>query len=580
MRNHLMRHFAEFGEIESIVFRSKRKFAFIQFKNATSAAAALAKSEHIIGERRIVVKVKKAFDNLQPKVNLLTPPDEDSPLNILNKLDDDCLAYCFEKLQLKDLCNVADVCKQFKSIATSVFARKYSEFSLDHLKNDNHIKPKYDCFCKGCRQKHQSDMSTTLNEIPLTEIDHVFRVFGAHMKNIQLDQEEIGDHMSHTILLLLIEYCSADNAVLKQLVLNNFVIKGLLIQKLQPVFARLTNLYICGGSFNRNVVTLLSFCVQLKYLILEKANFYRALAQTFPALEQLTLYAVNDLTESALERFMQLNKKLKQLTITDKTGQLSSNIFHSIGINLHELEFLWIHEKVRIITETVNANLKQFENLKLLTNLGLNCTGLSVNILLKSLNEASAPIKVLRLSDFMIDSTIRDSLMKFTAIEILRFRDGNIKTGQLTEAVKVMPNLSELSLTKFTGLNINDVKAIIKSATKLKSFRLGKQNDLTIYSNDYKEMVELIKNRRNDIKLYVNAMGSGIKVSILTELREMYQDLLKIDAIDYDSMDDDDNDDESDDSDSDSDSDDDILDFLFGPAIMIAVMFRSLNADD
>lgn len=54
------------------------------------------------------------------------PPDPESPSNLLNALNDDCLLEIFRYLSLKDLGSVADVCEKFKAIADTIFPSKYS----------------------------------------------------------------------------------------------------------------------------------------------------------------------------------------------------------------------------------------------------------------------------------------------------------------------------------------------------------------------------------------------------------------------------------------------------------------------
>lgn len=58
---------------------------------------------------------------------LETAPDADSPKNVLNMLNDHCLLEIFHKLNLHDLCAVANVCTRFKSIAINVFCSTYKK---------------------------------------------------------------------------------------------------------------------------------------------------------------------------------------------------------------------------------------------------------------------------------------------------------------------------------------------------------------------------------------------------------------------------------------------------------------------
>lgn len=58
---------------------------------------------------------------------LTVTPDQESPQNILNSLNDDCLRAIFEAddLSLDDLCSVGSVCNRFNDIAKRVFESRY-----------------------------------------------------------------------------------------------------------------------------------------------------------------------------------------------------------------------------------------------------------------------------------------------------------------------------------------------------------------------------------------------------------------------------------------------------------------------
>lgn len=66
------------------------------------------------------------FDPLPPAIDEM-PPDSESPANILNTLNDDCLRIIFERDELSqiDLCAVAMVCKRFRRVAKAAFRTKY-----------------------------------------------------------------------------------------------------------------------------------------------------------------------------------------------------------------------------------------------------------------------------------------------------------------------------------------------------------------------------------------------------------------------------------------------------------------------
>lgn len=107
-------HFEQFGKVEAVRIYSRygllSRYCVVQFKSAESAEAALTMTWHQIGNG--IVKVEEVDYWCQPDNPLLLPPEQDSPQQILNKQDDDCLRAVFKFLTLNDLCNAAEVCKQ------------------------------------------------------------------------------------------------------------------------------------------------------------------------------------------------------------------------------------------------------------------------------------------------------------------------------------------------------------------------------------------------------------------------------------------------------------------------------------
>lgn len=59
---------------------------------------------------------------------LLEPPDQDSPMQILNKLNDFCLLTIFESavLNIVDLAAISSTCIRFRNLAANVTRRKYN----------------------------------------------------------------------------------------------------------------------------------------------------------------------------------------------------------------------------------------------------------------------------------------------------------------------------------------------------------------------------------------------------------------------------------------------------------------------
>lgn len=139
------RHFSRFGDVMSIrIFYEDQpniRFgcALVEFSNENVAKAFICRDSYIRDSYLWAGRPKRNstacnlpggfthefFSALpcrqihasNPYVNHIVreqPPDQDSPSNILNALNDNCLQRIFEYLPIEYLCSVADTCKKFK----------------------------------------------------------------------------------------------------------------------------------------------------------------------------------------------------------------------------------------------------------------------------------------------------------------------------------------------------------------------------------------------------------------------------------------------------------------------------------
>lgn len=134
--------FKQFGEIKNIwYFEQKSKCqTIIEFKTPEGAVAAYSKRHIQIGSHTIIVQrfdintfLKRCYpDEVKGKINdiLLQPPGEQSPKNILNILNDDCLYEIFKKIPSSNYGSIADVCVRFHRILSEMLSRKYSSSYL------------------------------------------------------------------------------------------------------------------------------------------------------------------------------------------------------------------------------------------------------------------------------------------------------------------------------------------------------------------------------------------------------------------------------------------------------------------
>lgn len=110
----------------------------VEFTTHQEAAAVLLKQRIKIENHEIIVKpCKRAYfpAKISQKVQvddilLLQPPDQESPTNILNILNDDCLYEIFKRIHPSKYLIIADVCVKFNQVITEILAKKHQALVL------------------------------------------------------------------------------------------------------------------------------------------------------------------------------------------------------------------------------------------------------------------------------------------------------------------------------------------------------------------------------------------------------------------------------------------------------------------
>lgn len=517
----IRKYFAQYGEIENVaqfgeqLLQSDSGYPFVEFRNSTSASAAISRRHHNINGKMVMVSVNES--------DLLLPPSSDSPFNILN-IQDEYLMHIFEYLPLCDLCTVAEVCKKFKSNAVNAFSKLYSDFDvnmlIDESRDDSDTNSDLDL---------EDDEQDSENDLPMDLVENIFRNFGIHIKGLHIDQEDFDQNQTEQILELIVTFCSHDNAKLSKLVMNDITIYSHFIERLQPIFGRLNSLDITGGLYDRRHASLFSTCSQLTELMLEHVYMAGCFIQKFEKLQTISLAYICDnyvIYGVPLQSFVRMNPQLKSFTITDSC-RVKSNIYDIIG-SLPELEELKLHMKTKIENNKLEDDLNHLARLENLKFFSFNCLNLPIGKLLNSFAEKKIPLEDLDLSNLTLDLNIAASLSKLSQIRNLRFSDGEAVSGQLAQAVKRMIYLEKLYLCNFGQVTVDDIKEIIKNARELNDIQLYNQDGITIDSKSFNEISQLVETRGNNIKLNMHIIGDRCMFDVLEEDIERSRPWLEI----------------------------------------------------
>lgn len=450
------------------------KYCIVTFEEIESAAKALTEKEHKICGMTITVRAaqsqtKCAISNdnniSKSNNNLLQPPDENSPSNIMNKfIVDDYFLNLFEYLSLRDLCSVADVCTTFKRNAQHIFRQKFTKLKLISSDDDFEV---------IIMQPNQ----LSFEFLGLFDVlERLFRNFGQFIESIDLFDCWHKKDIRH----LLATYCSADNCTLTTLKFQQSINVNLSPQ-LQLIFARLKCLNI--GFYTPKLDVVLGACRELIELKINTNS--------------------DKINNDTFAQMLQMNQKIKRLELDYGISEcygLTENIFRSIDLYLSDLELLNISCYYGLYLNDVKNNLIRKGGLGKLKSFKFISTPMfPVAILLECLT--SVPIENLTLTNLDLDSNIVQYLSKLKKIKRLALYQLQ-DIAKLTTALSEMNVLTYLRVECSYGLCMNLIYEIVDATKELQFFHCSAQ-ELIIKENDFKKLVGLVRSRGNGLSLSI-----------------------------------------------------------------------------
>lgn len=513
-------YFQIFGEVESFRVHTKGdfQFAFVQYKSYEAAKTVLTKWKHRVANRTITVK--PAHDRHQPDFEEFQPPPQDSPRNILNALNDDCLERMFKLFNLVDLTAAADVCVRFQQHAIDVFNLKY---------------------------KHVVKREDIAEFKGPVKFKMMLRHFGSLIHSLSIDKNYLKGN-AVDLLNMISEYAP----VLKELTLDGFNVGGGgngSVNGVHKLFARLEKLTLFECEFKNGARKLFASCAELKHLSLNMCEWNnRCIDQKFPKLEEMHLYDFSDMEDDELEMFIISNPSLKRMSICDNMNSYEVDMMQTIGEHLKNLEELKIDE----IFFDERSEFQSLGDLPLLRKLSLDANFHSVAPLIKMLAEKAVPLEYLALEDTEMDSNAIRSMSKLTKLnEIQLSCVSDLTDEHVIELAKELPQLREIHLKESTAKDITTIglRNILGHAKKLSHLVLESASNVQIDMSDYRSMLKSVQNRPEKIKLEIKITGNGNKVNVPEDVLSANREWLWIDEevvekIAYFGGDDDDDDDD------------------------------------
>lgn len=513
----------QFGGVRFFGFERRVKskdaiIGFIEFdaENVSAANELISKGYIIIDDKRLHVssfeEYKRRFRHAWAKVLeptnivdlLLQTPEQNSPMHILNKLNDDCIEHIFRKLHFSTLNVVARVCIRFNQIAKNVFELKYQSQRINILDLEWNREP------------------------TLVKIENFLSEFGATISSLSFAYTSVYEYESDRL------YCGIIKDANVQLKMINKYCKHL--NELEFNFADIVDqtLYECRTLFKRlirlrmesvgngAIFDILAVCGELEtlYVHIEYAG------QTFdlPKIALPKLVAVRFLwmpkggnptpcptLYAGIVRFLELNTKLKILQIAEDFHSVMDVISRLGELNKFRINFI---RPVQTFVEKVNANNMHDVNFEL--DIGHQITRI------QDINHYSMLRNVtvfsLAVSSYYPPHRINNDYLEFFLKSLPHIQCLHLKLSEPN-------NLDEISTSK-----VIVIKKILQHANHLRklSFSIGRYpsryfRQYPIDEENYYEILNLVHCRNRGIKLTIefniDIIGS---TKMVNESRSVY----------------------------------------------------------
>lgn len=402
------------------------------------------------------------------------------PRDSLLSLNEHCLWDVLKFLDLENLCQMANVSKQFRSIAELVFHQYYRN---EIFKNQ--------------------DLSR-----------HVLCKFGHLIKYInecfEFNVEGITKYCQPNLEHLTLYWISID------------------CNLMEPIFGRLKCLNISECDFIGDAKKLFQNCLQLEKLRFNPRSYRKwdnLLVQKFPKLKE---FSQNDRMRcETLHEFLLLNSQLEKLDIgiLSEDESIAAIVKHApnlVALNL----FLWSpnSESIKPTKEGILelAKLSKLKTLELVSHKGFhNEFG---GPLIKSLANAKMPIEELSLygfsTSFETGININD-LCTFKMMNTLRLEGKLLLENELISIATELPLLSKLQVNGNVSITADCLIKLVKIGQRLEDIYLIRVENLHIDQHVFEALVNAVQGENSKRSLFIQAIAlSGSRFDVPKSLRE------------------------------------------------------------
>lgn len=454
--------FNTFGDVESTHNDLDENFYFVlvQFKDAKIAEDLVKRSRVVINDIEFQVEstkisvaqvVKNVFIQVVDFEPSFQPTSEDSPTNILNLLDDDCLRLIFEKVKhLSDIYSITNVCMRFNRIAKQIFATKINQECIDLID----LVPE--------------------NEVTLLQIEDFLCDFGSSVLSIQIKDQHYKNILdpSNILLKTINKYCKN----LEKLELTASSVKNATMSQITSLFQHLKYLRIdLSTSIFEQFKNCLLHCTQLHTLDISGQN---ASQSSLPAVTLPKLIDFHISNPGILyDEFLAHNPQIEKLDVI-----YSTNVCKLIVNKMSNIRTLTLDCENNNFTETNGIYLKELKHLEI---------GIAIQI------ESLTNIFPLKNITELVLSMDFAGIFNHTLLVELAQNLRNLKT------LVIDLRLCKTSFSKHITTVL--LKQMLQHLNQLSRLKIYWPEESTDHNDEinFNEISEVIENRANKIKLSI-----------------------------------------------------------------------------
>lgn len=423
------------------------------------------------------------------------------PATRIIDVNSDCLREIFEKLDLWDLCAVADVCSNFREIARAHF--KTSKYKNLDLTVFHTVK----------------DVNSAKNALLWTS--RVLRNFNGLIESIHLKgfflSYGYSEQFSNRLLSLIGGTCS--NGMPKKLTLKDFHLGDDTAYELRPLLSHLQCLKLVDGNCSEGFLQMVSqWSPRLEGLL------FRNFRWTFHGVDAVEV----------IEKFCDRNPQLKWVEFYH-CANVDDRIINTIVKHAPQIENLKF-ESLEPRSTTFGSNSVYLSEFSKLKSLEIGCHRNLISVAIGQMATNRVPLEHLKLKRAEIRCQVDIFVDAITQLQSLKslyfFGIHDLQFAHIHEITKNLSELAELQLTYTIELTANNLLDLVRSGTKLRRLEINWNSQSKLYFDDdiFMGLVRNLETRTAKATLRILLHKCYAKVAIARGLARLHRHLLEVDS--------------------------------------------------